>query len=80
MPLDELHQVLRELPVLAATPPYFAVEDAPDDPADLFRAWLFRAISAGVTEPHAMTLSTCDADGRPDARVLILKDLDERGW
>jgi pyridoxine/pyridoxamine 5'-phosphate oxidase len=27
-----------------------------------------------------MTLSTVDADGMPDARVLVLKDVDERGW
>lgn len=27
-----------------------------------------------------MTLSTCDREGRPDARVLILKDLDDEGW
>jgi len=33
-----------------------------------------------VREPHAMTLSTSDADGRPDARILILKNVDRRGW
>ncbi|MEU2612772.1 pyridoxamine 5'-phosphate oxidase family protein [Micromonospora sp. NPDC007271] len=33
-----------------------------------------------VDEPHAMTVSTLDADGAPDARVPILKDLDDEGW
>ncbi|KAJ5929806.1 pyridoxamine 5'-phosphate oxidase [Penicillium verhagenii] len=31
-------------------------------------------------EPHAMTLSTVDENGYPDARVLILKNVDDRGW
>ena len=43
-------------------------------------AWLTAAIDAGVREPHAMTLSTSGENGRPDARVLILKDLDSQGW
>jgi pyridoxamine 5'-phosphate oxidase len=37
-------------------------------------------VDAGVHEPHAMTLSTVDAAGYPDARVLILKALDRDGW
>lgn len=42
--------------------------------------WLEEAINSKVSEPHAMTLSTVDSDGYPDARVLILKNIDERGW
>lgn len=59
--------------------PEFDVEGAPPEPAELFVGWLTEAVAAGVTEPHAMTLSTVDADGQPDARVLILKDLDAAG-
>lgn len=33
-----------------------------------------------MVEPHAMTLSTLDAEGMPDSRVLILKDIDAQGW
>ena len=55
------------------------MEAAPAEPTELFTAWLTGAIAAGVAEPHAMTLSTVDADGQPDARVLILKDLDADG-
>ena len=42
--------------------------------------WLLAAIGQGVPEPAAMTLSTVDAEGRPSARVLILKNVDEAGW
>jgi pyridoxamine 5'-phosphate oxidase len=72
--------VLRELPVFATTPPPFDTNRAPDDPVALFIEWLDGAIALRVAEPHAMTLSTIDADGAPDARVLILKDVDHRGW
>lgn len=42
--------------------------------------WLDQALEIGVPEPHAMTVSTVDADGVPDARVQVLKDVDEQGW
>jgi pyridoxamine 5'-phosphate oxidase len=76
----ELRTVLRSLPVFAVDLPEFDVEQVPDDPANLFVTWLTAAIDAGVREPHAMTLSTCGENGQPDARVLILKDLDSQGW
>ena len=72
-----MRERLRSLPVFAAPLPHFAVEQAPDRPSALYVEWLTGAIEAGVPEPHAMTLSTVDASGRPDARVLILKDVDE---
>ena len=50
------------------------------DPLRQFRAWLDQALAAGVHEPHAMTLATADADGRPSARVVLLRGLDERGF
>lgn len=75
-----MRQRLRSLPVFAGPLLTFDVEEAPDDPVELFTIWLTAAIDAGVAEPHAMTLSTVDADGDPDARVLLLKDVDERGW
>ncbi|MGW0432970.1 pyridoxine/pyridoxamine 5'-phosphate oxidase [Micromonospora sp. NPDC003197] len=74
-----MRDLLRGLPVLAHSMPDFDVEAAPPEPAELFTNWLTEAIAAGVAEPHAMTLSTVDADGQPDARVLILKDLDAEG-
>ncbi|HEY3506237.1 MAG TPA: pyridoxal 5'-phosphate synthase [Actinocatenispora sp.] len=75
-----VRDVLRGLPVLTGSAPPFEVEHAPEDPVELFTAWLAAAVEAGVAEPHAMTLSTVDASGTPDARVLILKDVDAAGW
>nr|WP_236646931.1 pyridoxal 5'-phosphate synthase [Micromonospora acroterricola] len=75
-----IRDLLRGLPVFARPLPLFAPGDAPDHPDDLFVSWLGEAVAAGVMEPHAMTLSTVDADGLPDTRVLLLKDLDDRGW
>jgi pyridoxamine 5'-phosphate oxidase len=74
--------MLRSLPTLTALttqPLELDLGSAPDDPVQLFLEWLGTAVEHAVPEPHAMTLSTCDAHG-PDARVLILKDLDDRGW
>jgi pyridoxamine 5'-phosphate oxidase len=75
-----VRDLLRGLPVLAHEMPSFHPTAAPADPLALFVDWMAGAIDAGVDEPHAMTVSTVDADGAPDARVLILKDLDEAGW
>jgi pyridoxamine 5'-phosphate oxidase len=72
--------LLRGLPVFDHPLPAFDTESAPSEPSALFLSWLRAAIDAGVSEPHAMTLATVDAEGRPDARVLILKDLDADGW
>src|SRR5688500_14564006 len=72
--------LLRELPSLAGPLPDFNPAAVAATPQDQFIIWLREAIGAGITEPHAMTLATVDSDGRPDARILILKDLDERGW
>lgn len=73
-------QLVRELPSLAAPLPDFDPATAAPTPQAQFLAWLGEAIAAGIREPHAMTLSSVGEDGRPDARVLILKDLDDRGW
>ncbi|MGC1214139.1 MAG: pyridoxal 5'-phosphate synthase [Micromonospora sp.] len=73
-------EMLRALPVLAHDMPSFDPAGAPAEPAALFADWLAEAVAADVDEPHAMTVSTVDADGAPDARVLILKDLDAEGW
>jgi len=71
---------LRARPSLTGSPPALHPESVTDDPLALFRNWIAAAAEAGVAEPHTATLATVDADGVPDARTLILKDLDERGW
>lgn len=50
------------------------------DPLALFHEWFDAAREAGVEAPEAMTLATADADGRPSARMLLLKGADERGF
>ena len=54
-------------------------EQAHPDPFEQFRAWLGDAQAAGIMQPNAMTLSTIDEHGHPDARIVLLKGLDERG-
>ncbi|UOW03629.1 pyridoxamine 5'-phosphate oxidase family protein [Clavibacter michiganensis subsp. michiganensis] len=80
MTSDDFARWLRAQPSLTGSAPALDTADLPDDPDDLFRAWITAAADAGVPEPHAATLATADADGLPDARTLILKDVSPRGW
>lgn len=50
------------------------------DPIEQFRRWFDEALGAGLHEPNAMTLATATPGGRPSARVVLLKDFDERGF
>lgn len=77
---DDLRQMLRNLDVFAGELPTFDPQDTPDDPTTLFTEWLLEAVSVGVREPHAMTLSTVDPHGDPSARVLLLKGVHADGW
>lgn len=72
--------LLRSLPSIPGPAWPLRADTAAELPQDMFWQWLQFAVESGVPEPHAMTLSTVDAEGFPDARVLILKDLDARGW
>lgn len=75
-----MREWVRGLPVFQGDLPGFDTDAAPAEPAELFLRWLREALDAGVAEPHAMTLATVDADGRPSARVLLLKGLDGGTW
>ena len=48
-------------------------------PLQQFSNWFDEAVKAGAVEPNAMTLATADAQGRPSARIVLLKGIDERG-
>jgi pyridoxamine 5'-phosphate oxidase len=50
------------------------------DPFVRFKDWFTQAIEKEPTLPEAMTLATADAGGRPSARMVLLKDADERGF
>ncbi len=56
------------------------VADVDPDPIVQWRRWYDDASSAGVTEPNAMVVATVDADGRPDARFVLVRGVDERGF
>jgi pyridoxamine 5'-phosphate oxidase len=45
-----------------------------------FRRWFDQTLAAKLTEPNAMTVATTTADGTPSARIVLLKDFDERGF
>lgn len=51
----------------------------PADPVAQIQAWLEDAKRTGLPNPNAMTVATVDADGRPSARIVLLKSLDQRG-
>jgi len=54
--------------------------DLDPDPVEQFRRWLGAAVEAGVPMAEAMTLATATRDGRPSARHVLLRGLDERGF
>ncbi|HET6920476.1 MAG TPA: pyridoxamine 5'-phosphate oxidase [Jiangellaceae bacterium] len=51
-----------------------------DEPFMVFRSWLAAAIDCGLPEPNAMALATATPDGRPRARHVLLKELDDSGF
>ncbi len=51
-----------------------------DDPFALFSLWFHEAVGSGMVEPNGMTLATTDAEGRPSARVVLLKGFDRTGF
>jgi pyridoxamine 5'-phosphate oxidase len=53
---------------------------AADDPFRLFSAWLKDATASEPRDPTAMTLATVDDDGTPNARLVLLKGVDARGF
>lgn len=54
--------------------------DVLPEPVAQFRRWFDAALQAGVPEPNAMHVSTVTADGRPDGRIVLLKDVSTAGF
>jgi pyridoxamine 5'-phosphate oxidase len=52
----------------------------PADPLDLFARWMADVAAAGLPEPSAMALATVSGDGRPRARMVLLKAYDASGF
>lgn len=45
-----------------------------------FKKWFDQALSSNIPEPNAMTVATTTTQGKPSARMVLLKDFDERGF
>ncbi|HWE39738.1 MAG TPA: pyridoxamine 5'-phosphate oxidase [Isosphaeraceae bacterium] len=54
--------------------------DVDPDPIRQFARWFEQAWKAALPEPNAMTLATATPDGRPSARIVLLKGFDELGF
>lgn len=53
---------------------------ADPDPIRQFERWFGEALASGLREPNAMSLATADAQGRPSARTVLLREWDSRGF
>ncbi|HEX2294420.1 MAG TPA: pyridoxamine 5'-phosphate oxidase [Actinomycetota bacterium] len=56
------------------------LEDLDPDPVEQFGRWMDEALREGLLLPNTMTLATASAEGRPSARMVLLKGFDERGF
>ena len=54
--------------------------DASASPFEQFTRWFAQAKSSKVLEPNAMTLATIDPNGKPSARIVLVKGADENGF
>ncbi len=45
-----------------------------------FKQWFDQALAAQLPEPNAMTIASATPDGKPSARMVLLKDFDRRGF
>lgn len=76
---ESVSETLRGWPSFPEELPDFDPARTPARPHELFLDWL-REAGEHVLAPHAVTLSTVEPDGAPDARVVILKTADEQGF
>ncbi len=53
---------------------------AGDDPIAIARAWLGEAEQSEPNDPNAMALATVDADGLPNVRMVLLKEIEDRAF
>jgi pyridoxamine 5'-phosphate oxidase len=56
------------------------IEHVLPDPVQQFSVWMDQALISAIVEPTAMTLATVGADGKPSARMVLLKGFDEKGF
>ncbi len=51
-----------------------------NDPISFFEKWLAEAENAGIILPESMSLATCTAQGRPSSRIVLLKEVNQKGF
>ena len=56
------------------------IEDVAINVFEQFTKWWQEALNSGIDEVNAMTLATATPDGKPSARIVLLKDYDEKGF
>ena len=56
------------------------ISDVDRDPIEQWVRWYDDAVAAQLTEPNAVVVSTCGADGQPDARYVLVRGVDEYGF
>jgi pyridoxamine 5'-phosphate oxidase len=54
--------------------------DIESNPYQQFKLWFEQAVAANLVEPNAMTLATVTVEGKPSARIVLLKGFDDRGF
>ncbi len=54
--------------------------DLAENPIDQFRIWFENALKADLAEPNAVALATVDSKAIPSARMVLLKNFDDRGF
>lgn len=55
------------------------IDDVDSNPVAQWHRWHDEASEGGVAEPNAMTVASVDADGAPDARIVLVRTVDEHG-
>jgi pyridoxamine 5'-phosphate oxidase len=55
-------------------------KDAEPNPIEQFKKWWEQATASNIEEVNAMTLATCTRDGKPSARIVLLKEIKKDGF
>ena len=56
------------------------ITDVHANPIQQFNKWFRAALNSQIKEANAMTIATVDAQGKPAARIVLLKGVDENGF
>lgn len=54
-------------------------QSIPASPFELLNVWMNEAIEAQVQEPYAMSLATCGVDNKPSVRIVLLREITDKG-